>query len=118
IKTYRGDLSGVRDNHRALHWAQARMYGHLLCQARSLQTLRIALAYVNVATEEETVLSETRDAPWRKGDFETQSGGRQAWAGAVCAGREGADPGAWRWCTLPSPPKKRPYCPTRAMPRG
>ena len=32
IKTYRGDLTSMPDNHRHLHWAQVRVYGHLLCQ--------------------------------------------------------------------------------------
>ena len=57
IKTYRGRLDSVRDNHRAAHWAQARVYGHLLCQARGLAQIRVALVYFNVATEEETVLT-------------------------------------------------------------
>ena len=32
IKTYRGRLDSVRENHRAAHWAQAKVYGHLLCR--------------------------------------------------------------------------------------
>ena len=31
IKTYRGQLERVPANHRALHWAQAKVYAHLLC---------------------------------------------------------------------------------------
>ena len=62
IKTYRGPLDGVRAHHRALHWAQARVYGHLLCQARGLARLRVALVYFNVGTEEETALVETHEA--------------------------------------------------------
>ena len=46
IKTYRGQLDGVRPHQRALHWAQARVYGHLLCQARGLERLQVALVYV------------------------------------------------------------------------
>ena len=34
IKTYRGQLSTMPDNHRHLHWAQLRAYGHLLCAAQ------------------------------------------------------------------------------------
>ena len=29
IKTYRGKLSSMPENHRHLHWAQVRVYGHL-----------------------------------------------------------------------------------------
>ena len=64
IKTYRGKLDSVRENHRAAHWAQARVYAHLLCQARGLTQVRVALVYFNVTTEEETVLTESRDAAW------------------------------------------------------
>jgi DNA excision repair protein ERCC-2 len=32
IKTYRGDLAHVPENHRQLHWAQARIYGALICR--------------------------------------------------------------------------------------
>lgn len=103
IKTYRGDLSGVRDNHRALHWAQARMYGHLLCQARGQQSLRIALVYFNVATEEETVLCETRDAAWLKDYFDTQCALFQAWAAAELAHRQARDDAL---ATLGFPPGK------------
>ena len=62
IKTYRGRLDSVRENHRAAHWAQAKVYGHLLCQARGLPGLTVALVYFNVATEEETMLAETHPA--------------------------------------------------------
>src|SRR5690606_21130357 len=65
--------------------------GHLLCQARGQQTLRIALVYFNVATEEETVLSEIRDAAWLKDYFETQCGLFQAWAAAELAHRQARD---------------------------
>ena len=33
IKTFRGDLAAQPANHRALHWAQAKVYGWLLCEA-------------------------------------------------------------------------------------
>jgi DNA excision repair protein ERCC-2 len=33
IKTHRGDPVLVADNQRALHWAQAMVYGWLLCEA-------------------------------------------------------------------------------------
>ena len=50
IKTYRGTLDSVRPHHRALHWAQAQVYGHLLCQARGLPGLTLALVYVHATT--------------------------------------------------------------------
>lgn len=58
IKTYRGRLDGVRPHHRALHWAQARVYGHLLCQERGLERIKLALVYFQIGSAEETVLVE------------------------------------------------------------
>ena len=36
IKTFRGDLAHVPDNHRQLHWAQVRIYGALMCRQLGL----------------------------------------------------------------------------------
>jgi len=91
IKTYRGRLDGVRENHRAAHWAQARVYGHLLCQARGLAQLRVALVYYNVATEEETVLAETHDAASLAAFFQEQCGRFLAWAANELAHRRARD---------------------------
>jgi DNA excision repair protein ERCC-2 len=62
FKTYRGDISRIPANHRALHWAQLRIYGWLLCRARELSEVRLALVYFDIATEEETVLVEVQSA--------------------------------------------------------
>lgn len=62
FKTYRGELSRVPDNHRALHWAQLRIYGALLCREKGLESLTLALVYFDVATERETVLDEVQSA--------------------------------------------------------
>jgi DNA excision repair protein ERCC-2 len=62
IKTYRGKLSAIPDNHRHLHWAQARIYGWLCCKTLNLQEIRIALVYFNIASEKETVFTELQSA--------------------------------------------------------
>jgi DNA excision repair protein ERCC-2 len=62
VKTYRGDLDSMPANHRALHWAQAMVYGHLLCQARGLAELLVALVYFDIASQKETVLSQSYSA--------------------------------------------------------
>ena len=80
IKTYRGRLDSVRENHRAAHWAQAKVYGHLLCQARGLPSLTVALVYFNVATEEETMLVETHPAAELEAFFNAQCERYLAWA--------------------------------------
>ena len=91
IKTYHGTLNNVRAHHSALHWAQARIYGHLLCQARGLARLRIALVYFNVGTEEETVLAEMYEAGELQTFFEDLCGRFLAWAHGEAAHREARD---------------------------
>ncbi|MVW80579.1 ATP-dependent DNA helicase [Bordetella sp. 02P26C-1] len=91
IKTYRGELGSVRENHRALHWAQACVYGHLMCQARGLSNLRIALVYFNLVTEEETVLTRDYDAATLQAFYETQCACFMAWAESEQAHRQARD---------------------------
>ncbi|MBW9102244.1 ATP-dependent DNA helicase [Paraburkholderia phenoliruptrix] len=62
IKTHRGDLERMPANHRTLHWAQALVYGHLLCRARGLAELSVALVYFNVGSQKETVLTQLHTA--------------------------------------------------------
>ena len=56
IKTHRGDLDLIPGNHRALHWAQAKVYGHLLCQQFGLDKLTLSLVYFEIGSECETPL--------------------------------------------------------------
>ncbi len=72
VKTYRGDLTRQPDNHRQLHWAQAKVYGWLLCKARGLSSLSIALVYYDVVTQKETAIGETFAAESLRAFFETQ----------------------------------------------
>lgn len=60
VKTYRGQLSSIPDNHRHLHWAQLRVYGHLLCQQLRLDSVSLALVYFDIGSQQETILDETR----------------------------------------------------------
>src|ERR1700733_2429777 len=62
FKTYRGHIDRIPANHRALHWAQLRIYGWLLCRARGCSDIRLALVYFDLATEEETILVEVKSA--------------------------------------------------------
>ena len=58
IKTYRGDLGRMADNHRQLHWAQAKIYAYLLCLKFSLSAIEVALVYLEISEQTETVFSE------------------------------------------------------------
>lgn len=58
IKTHKGSLSRLPDNHRALHWAQLKVYGALLCASQGRSELELALVYLDVTTGQETVQPE------------------------------------------------------------
>lgn len=72
VKTYRGDLQRMPDNHRQLHWAQVKVYGWLLCQARSLEDIELALVYLDIGSQRETLITERAHAEELKAFFEEQ----------------------------------------------
>jgi DNA excision repair protein ERCC-2 len=80
IKTYRGQLETMPENHRALHWAQALVYGHLLCQARGLSELNVALVYFDIGTRKETSLTQAYDAAALREFFDRQCERFLGWA--------------------------------------
>ena len=80
VKTFRGNLDAMRENHRHLHWAQLKVYGHLLCQKEGLPHIKLALVYFNVATQDETLIVESHAAPDLQAFFEDQCERFIAWA--------------------------------------
>ncbi|MEN8640251.1 ATP-dependent DNA helicase [Pseudomonas sichuanensis] len=82
IKTHRGDLARQPDNHRQLHWAQAKVYGWLLCQARQLSDIEVALVYLDIDSDSQTVISERYSAADLQQFFHTQCQRFLAWARA------------------------------------
>jgi DNA excision repair protein ERCC-2 len=38
VKTFRGRVEAIAWNHQALHWAQLKVYGWLMCEARGLDS--------------------------------------------------------------------------------
>jgi DNA excision repair protein ERCC-2 len=58
VKTHKGDVAAIPANHRALHWAQAKVYGWLVCEQFALPTLTVSLVYFDIVSQVETVLSE------------------------------------------------------------
>lgn len=91
IKTYRGDLAAMPDNHRHLHWAQLRVYGHLLCQKLGLDQVHLALVYFDIARQTETVLRETQSAGALAAMFADQCERFVAWAAQELAHRQARD---------------------------
>lgn len=62
IKTHRGDLDRQPENHRTLHWAQAKIYGAMLCAEHGLDRLTLALVYFDIGSEQEQVITEDHTA--------------------------------------------------------
>ncbi|MGY4830132.1 ATP-dependent DNA helicase [Sphaerotilaceae bacterium SBD11-9] len=80
IKTHRGDLARLPANHRALHWAQAKVYAWLQCQKLALPEMQVALVYFDIGTQQETVLCETHTAAALQRHFEQQCERFLQWA--------------------------------------
>ncbi|MGI4721626.1 MAG: ATP-dependent DNA helicase [Janthinobacterium lividum] len=91
IKTHRGKFTAIPDNHRHLHWAQVRVYGHLLCRQLGLESVNLALVYYDIGTGHETVLRETRAAGELAALFEDQCARFAHWAAQEAAHRAGRD---------------------------
>ncbi|MGE6388389.1 ATP-dependent DNA helicase [Pseudomonas sp. NPDC078416] len=93
IKTYRGDLSSMPANHRQLHWAQAKVYGWLLCQQLQLAEVNLALVYFNIISEQETLIQQRFTAAELQAFFEEQAGIFLQWARQELAHRDARDHG-------------------------
>ena len=85
IKTFRGDFDTIRGNHRALHWAQARTYGWMLCELHGHERITVALVYLDLATGEETVLEEEHDRAALQAHFERLCARYSDWAQSEAA---------------------------------
>lgn len=91
IKTHRGDLARQPDNHRHLHWAQLKIYGSLLCEARGLAGLTLALVYLDIGSQRETVIEQPATAEELRAFFEAQCGSFLSWADQELAHRTERD---------------------------
>jgi len=91
VKTYCGQLTAMRENHRRLHWAQLKVYGHLLCTRDDLTQIRLALVYFNIATQQETLLVECYLACDLRVHFEAQCESYLDWARCERAHRTARD---------------------------
>ena len=91
VKTFRGDLMTMPENRRSLHWAQAKVYGALLCADRGFDELKVALVYFDVASQDETMLIESFTAGELRAFYETQCERFLAWAAQESAHRIARD---------------------------
>ncbi|WP_225784184.1 ATP-dependent DNA helicase [Xenophilus sp. Marseille-Q4582] len=91
IKTFRGDFARIKANHRALHWAQARTYGALLCERDGLAAITVALVYLDLESGEETVLEERHTRAGLQQAFQALCRAFAAWARQEAARRAERD---------------------------
>ena len=91
VKTFRGDLHAMLENRRNLHWAQVKIYGWLLCKQKGLQEINLTLVYFDIASLQETLLTERFTAPILKEYFEAQCERFLAWAERELAHRQARD---------------------------
>jgi DNA excision repair protein ERCC-2 len=87
FKTYRGDLNRMPENHRALHWAQLRIYGWLLCKHKNLTQVKLALVYFDVGSERETLFEEEQSAAELEQHFAAHCEAFVSWAESETAHR-------------------------------
>jgi DNA excision repair protein ERCC-2 len=80
VKTFRGQFTSIPDNHRHLHWAQLRVYGHLMCASLNMDSVNLALVYFDIGSQKETVLRETRTRVELAAIFDEQCARFLAWA--------------------------------------
>lgn len=91
VKTHRGDLQRMPANHRALHWAQAKVYGWLLCEQEGLAEIDVSLVYFDIGRQHETALTEHFDAVVLRGFFESLCERFLGWADREIAHRRQRD---------------------------
>lgn len=88
IKTHRGAVERIPENHRQLHWAQAKVYGWLMCAKRDLEEIELAVVYYNVLSKKETVFRERFAASALRSHYETLCERFISWAEQEVAHRQ------------------------------
>ena len=58
FKTCIGDAGRIPSNHRALHWAQLKIYGYLFCIKQGVASINLGLVYLDVLSQKEQVITE------------------------------------------------------------
>ena len=91
VKTFRGRVEAIAWNHQALHWAQLKVYGWLMCEARGLDAITLTLVYLDVATQTEHPVTEEFNAPELQAFFEGLCQRYLGWAQQEAAHRAQRD---------------------------
>ena len=91
VKTFKGSLERQPAVQRHLHWAQAKVYGWLLCQQEHWDALDVALVYLDIGSQQETVLVEHCSAQHLQEHFEQHCARFLVWAEQQLAHRTARD---------------------------
>lgn len=91
VKTVKGPFERIPANHQLVHWAQAKVYGWLLCEELGLGELDVSLVYFDVRTKRETPLVERHTAQSLRQFFESICESFLDWADRETAHRERRD---------------------------
>jgi DNA excision repair protein ERCC-2 len=91
IKTFRGSLAAMAPNHRALHWAQLKVYGWLVCQSRTLPQISLSLVYFDVVDQTEHPIIEAWSATDLQVFFDGLCARFLVWAQSEMAHRRSRD---------------------------
>ena len=84
-------MAAIAPNHRALHWAQLKVYGWLMCQSRSLAHVTLSLVYFDVVEQTEHPLNEDWTAADLQAFFDRLSAHFLVWAQTEQAHRQQRD---------------------------
>lgn len=91
IKTHRGDVSRIREHQQALHRAQLRAYGALLCRQEQRKKIELSLVYYDTGRDKETPVTETAQADELWQELEGLCRQYKAWAEQEAHHRERRD---------------------------
>lgn len=91
VKTFRGAVDAIAPNHGALHWAQLKIYGWLMCQSRGLARITLTLVYLDVGDFVEHPFSEECSADELQAFFTRLCQPFLAWALREMAHRQARD---------------------------
>ncbi len=91
IKTHKGRVDRIPDNHRALHWAQAKVYAALLCEQLGLPSMTVSIVYFQLGSEQETPFVQAFSRETLQRFFEDLCDRFLAWADQELAHRKARD---------------------------
>ncbi len=91
VKTHRVPIERIPANHTALHWAQAKLYAAMLCEAHGLAEIDVAVVYFHVVTGDETIDSQRFSAAELARFLKVTCQSFKAWADAEVRHRHARD---------------------------